>query len=126
LLVDIGFDPAYNPQGPTVPAPGISGVHALVDTGATESCIDSLLAAQIGLPPVNMRPIAGVSGVQTTTIYLAQVRIPSLGFTIYGEFAGVDLQAGGQLHVALIGRTFLQNFTMVYDGLTGDVHLTAP
>ena len=32
---------------------------------------------------------------------------PILDFIQYGRFAGVDLAAGGQVHKALIGRTFL-------------------
>jgi hypothetical protein len=57
-------------------------------------------------------------------VYLAQVHVPSLAFTIYGAFAGVDLAAGGQAHRVLIGRTFLQNLAMVYEGLTGSVKLS--
>jgi predicted aspartyl protease len=93
----------------------------LVDTGATESCIDNLLASQLNLPIIDRRPISGVGGKQTVNMYLAQVHIPSLGFTIHGSFAGVDLKAGGQTHLALIGRTFLQSFTMIYEGKTGTV-----
>jgi hypothetical protein len=36
----------------------------------------------------------------------------------------VDLKAGGQIHSALIGRTFLKHFKMVYDGRTGTVTLS--
>jgi hypothetical protein len=38
---------------------------------------------------------------------------------------GVDLAAGGQIHRALIGRTFLRRFTMVYEGETGTVTLSS-
>jgi hypothetical protein len=96
----------------------------LVDTGAGESCIDNLLAGQLNLPIVDRRPISGVHGAHIVNMYLAQIHVPSLAFTIYGAFAGVDLAAGGQVHKALIGRTFLQNFTMVYEGLTGSVKLS--
>jgi len=125
LAVDIGFDSNYAP-GPVVPVPGIKGISALVDTGASESCIDNLLAAQLNLPIVDRRPISGVHGTQMANMYLAQVHVPSLNFTIYGAFAGVDLVAGGQPHSALIGRTFLQRFTMVYEGATGTVTLSSP
>ena len=57
-------------------------------------------------------------------VYLAQVHVPSLNFTMYGAFAGVELAAGGQVHGALIGRTFLQHFTMIYEGRTGTVTLS--
>jgi predicted aspartyl protease len=122
LLVNIGFDLAFDPNNlAVIPVPGITKVHALVDTGAMESCIDSALAAQLNLPIVDRRQISGVGGARTVTVHLAQVRVPSLNFTGYGAFAAVQLQAGGQGHVALIGRTFLQNFTMAYEGRTGTV-----
>ena len=124
LLVDIGFDPAYKPFI-GVPVPGIKGIHALVDTGATECCIDNLLAAQLNLPAVDRRVIAGAGGSHTANVYLAQVHIPSLNFTMVGAFAGVDLRAGGQIHSALIGRTLLNHFTMVYEGRTGTVTLSS-
>jgi hypothetical protein len=39
-------------------------------------------------------------------------------------FAGVHLVTGGQIHWALIGRTFLQHYTMVYEGRTGTVTIS--
>ena len=124
LLVDIGFDASFNAAVPSVPVAGVKGMQALVDTGAGESCIDSQLAGQLNLPIVDKRPISGVHGSHLVNVYLAQIHVPSLNFTIHGAFAGVDLAAGGQVHKALIGRTFLQNFTMVYEGLTGTVKLS--
>jgi hypothetical protein len=127
LFVDIGFDPKHdpvgNPQG--VPIPGITGVQALVDTGATECCIDSLLAAQLSLPLVNRRQVSGVHGSHIANVYLAQVHVPSLRITMNGAFSGVDLKAGGQVHSALIGRTFLRHFKMIYEGKTGTVTITS-
>jgi hypothetical protein len=96
-----------------------------VDTGAAESCIDNLLAAQLNLPIVDRRTLSGSSGKHEVNVYLAQVHIPSLPFTIWGAFAGVNLKAGGQVHGALIGRTFLSRFKMEYNGSTGDVTLTS-
>ena len=101
--------------------PGIKAVQALVDTGACESCIDSLLASQLKLPIVDRRQIAGAGGAQVVNVHLAQVHVRTLNFTAYGTFAGVHLVAGGQAHSALIGRTFLQHFTMIYEGRTGTV-----
>ena len=121
LLVDIGFDPNFNAAVTMAPTAGIQGIHALVDTGATESCIDSLLAAQLNLPVVDRRTVSGVHGGGEVNMHLAQVRIPSLGINLYGAFAGVHLQAGGQVHRALIGRTFLRHCKMVYEGHTGNV-----
>lgn len=123
LIVDIGFDPNYNVNVPVVPVLGLRSVHALVDTGATECCIDTLVAAQLGLPAIDQRPVAGVHGQRLATFHLAQIHIPALAFTMYGAFAGVDLLSGGQVHYALIGRSFLRAFKMVYEGTTGSVTL---
>ena len=125
LLVNIGFDPDYidSPSTPP-PQPGINDVRALVDTGALESCIDSVLAAQLNLPIVDRRYISGAHGAEKVNMHLAQIHVPALRFTIYGTFAGVHLKAGGMVHQALIGRTFLRNVTMVYEGLTGTVSIS--
>src|SRR5438105_5931933 len=82
LLVNIGFDPNYDAAAAPLkqPSAGISDVNALVDTGATESCIDNLLAAQLKLPIVDRRSIAGISGFHVANVYLAQVNVPFLKF----------------------------------------------
>jgi len=122
LIVDIGFDPDFVPASSYgVPALAMKGVQALVDTGATQSCIDSDLAMALGLPVVDQARIAGASGEKTVNMHLAQIYVPSLNHTVYGSFAAVDLAAGGQSHSALIGRTFLRDFRMMYDGQTGEV-----
>ncbi len=124
VRVDIGFDPQWVAASGAIPAAGMTGLPALIDTGSTESCIDSLLAAKLNLPIVNRRKLAGAHGAKEVNIYLAQLHVPDLNHTVYGEFAGVDLIAGGQKHHALIGRTFLNSFTMVYDGNSGQVTLS--
>lgn len=119
MLVDIGFDSDF--KSGIVPTPGITQVKALVDTGASQCCIDSLLAAQLNLPVVDRVTVSGVHGAQMVNMHLAQVHVPSLSFTMHGAFAGVHLAAGGQVHQALIGRSFLRYFKMAYDGPTGKV-----
>lgn len=122
ILVDIGFDPAFDPNHPhQVPAPSIRNVEALVDTGALENCIDSLLAAQLELPIVDRRHIAGAGGPHEVNVHLAHVRVPDLNQTIYGLFAGVHLSEGGQVHKVLLGRSFLRHFTLLYEGRAGSV-----
>jgi hypothetical protein len=121
LGVTISFNPQFVASGHNPPPANGIQVPALVDTGAAESCIDNLVAAQLNLPIIDRRPIAGVHGAQTVNIHMAQIFVPTLNFWIYGTFAGVDLAAGGQFHRALMGRTFLRNFTMIYEGRTGTV-----
>jgi hypothetical protein len=123
LLVNIGFDNEWDHSRKLNPKALITDVSALVDTGASISCIDDELAKNLNLPQIDELPFAGCLGTQVAKIYLAQIYIPSLDFTIYGRFAGVHLKAGGQLHRTLLGRSFLHRFEMYYNGKTGDVTL---
>ncbi len=115
ISVEIGIDPK-DPSG--------KRFHALVDTGAAESCIDRQVASDLKLPVVDRVEVSGVSGRHRTTMHIAYIHVPALDCTILGRFAAVDLIGGGQIHHALLGRTFLENFTMTYSGLTGSVELT--
>lgn len=123
IKVDIGFDPALK-QG-TIPVAGLKGIDALIDTGASESCIDSLLASQLNLPIVDRQTVSGSAGAHQVNMHLAEVYFPALNFVLAGKFAAVDLAAGGQPHKALIGRSFLMHYTMTYEGKTGKVKLSS-
>ena len=124
LSVRIGFDPRYSPGSVSTPDIPSQLFDALVDTGATESCIDSVLAGELDLPIYDQRSVSGALGPGLVNMHLAQVYIPDLNVTVAGRFAGVHLAAGGQHHAALIGRSFLSHFEMSYVGLTGQVTLT--
>ena len=118
--VQVGFDDSFTPgQGrPRLPQ---ALIPALVDTGATESSIDSDLAASLDLPFVGMEDFAGIDGSSAKPMHLAQIHIPSLGFSIYGMFAAIELSEGGQIHRVLLGRTFLRHFKLIFEGRSGDV-----
>ena len=119
--VHIGFDPDYEtrPRRRAQLPPEV--LPALVDTGAQESALDAELADSLNLPVLDRRLIAGASGLFETTVYLAQIYIPELDFTIIGPFDSANLAASGQPYYALIGRTFLRHFNMAYEGRTGSV-----
>jgi len=121
LQVQIGFDPVYQPETGKNPNLPNTQYHALVDTGASISCIDSSVATALKLPVIDEGMISGVSGSSVVNIYLAQIYIPVFNFTQYGGFHGVDLHAGGQPHSALLGRSFLRYMKMIYKGDTSSV-----
>lgn len=120
--VDIGFDQGWRPGA--IPAPGGRDVPALIDTGAQECFIDCDLANHLNLPIVNRREVAGSHGKHEVDVYLAQLHVRDLFFTMSGLFAGVYLHRGGMPYEALIGRTFLEHFSLAYNGRTGRVRLT--
>ena len=96
--------------------PEARDLPALVDTGATESSIDSELARQLGLPRVDQQIIAGAGGKHTIDVFLAQMYVPELGQAKHGQFAGVHLTQGDSHHKAILGRDFLSRIVMIYDG----------
>ena len=130
ILIDIGFDPAlFGTSLPSIPGastppaaiPAVQ-VPALLDTGAGESSIDEQLAQQLQLPLIDKQTRVGIGGPTILNVYLAHIVIP--GFvTQYGRFTGVHLQAGGQYHRALIGRSLLKDTVLIYDGRYGTVRL---
>src|SRR5262249_6480377 len=114
-------------QGPEAQGSGVppATVPALIDTGAHQSMIDEALALQLQLPLINQEHFAGVGGPGVANVYLALVQIPSLGKVQFGAFMGAQLRAGGQVHQALLGRTFLQGMILVYDGAMGSVRIAS-
>ena len=124
LLVLGGFDASFRLDSDQVPRLAEAQVQALVDTGAIGTCIDSALAAQLGLPVVNRTYIAGVGGVIEVNVHLAQIYVPSLDRIHIGTFPGVHLSGSGQPHAVLIGRDFLRHYTMTYEGRTGAVTIS--
>ena len=122
--VRIGFDEAHRTGTGLIPDLPEPLYPALVDTGAFESCVDAKLAQTLGLPVVDRVDVAGVHGKATVQMHLAQIYVPGLEMTIVGRFAGVQLHDGGQPHLALIGRTFLQGLSLTYDGKTGRVTIS--
>ena len=123
IMVDIGLDENFAPTSPQTSDMSSRQVPALVDTGALESCIDIGLAEELGLPMVDRVLIAGAGGAHQAPVYLGHIFFPQIQDAQYGRFAGVGLSDGGQAHKALIGRAFLANYIMLYDGLFGRVSL---
>ena len=122
--VDIGFDEQFRPADGQYPHLPARRLPALVDTGATESCIDTDLAIELNLPIVDHKRVSGIHGTREVNYHVAQIHIAELPFTIFGMFAGVSLRSAGQPHFALLGRTFLRQFTMIYHGRDGRVVIT--
>ncbi|MCY4221740.1 MAG: hypothetical protein OXD35_08855 [Thiotrichales bacterium] len=124
VAVQVGFDREYRSGSGDIPNLHEAQHLALVDTGATLSCIDSTLAATLRLSIVDRESVSGVHGSQEVNVHLAQIYVPSLDWVIFGRFHGVHLVRGNQPHLALLGRIFLRDFTMTYDGRTGSVRIS--
>ena len=119
LQVQIGFDPSFRRGQSGHPALPPEAIPAIVDTGATDNYIDTMLAGEIGLPILEDRQsITGAVGSDEVNTHDAQIYIPRLEYTIVGSFAGVHLTGTDLPYRAIIGRSFLRDFTMLYEGRT--------
>jgi predicted aspartyl protease len=132
IAVEIGFNQDLFHADPAVVQQAIAVAHAqsaaqiveaLIDTGASESCIDEELANELQLPLIDRRAGSGIGGTERFNVYLGHIRIAALGFIQYGRFMGVKLRAGQQPHQALLGRSVFKGMLLVYDGRDGSVRL---
>ncbi|MBI1407484.1 MAG: hypothetical protein GC145_15340 [Caulobacter sp.] len=122
LRVDIGLrSRAVAGQPPDLPR---KNIKALIDTGAGGDCIDDDLAHSLGLPITDEGEMSGVGGRHHAFVYTARLFIPSLGRLLFQPFTGVKLQQGDQLHQIILGRPFLRNYRLTYDGRDGSVGLS--
>jgi predicted aspartyl protease len=130
--VEIGFNPDLFHADPAIVQQAIAVAHgqplsqlveALIDTGASDSCVDEELAQQLQLPLIDHQDGSGIGGTEKFNVYLGHIRIAALGYIQYGRFMGVKLKAGNQPHQAILGRTVFRDMILVYDGRDGSVRL---
>jgi predicted aspartyl protease len=108
-------------QGTQLPAP-VSG-NALIDTGASSTCIDETIASTMGLPVIDVVSMASASHSATRqSVYPIHMQIVGSPITVEVPNAvGANLQPQGI--IALIGRDYLQHCTLHYNGVTGETTL---
>lgn len=108
-------------QGITPPEP-VAGL-ALIDTGASTTCVDDDAAVSLKLPVVDVVTIASASHASTNqNVYPLSFQIQGLPMTVDSlRTVGAPLRAQGLL--ALLGRDLLQHFTLFYNGAAGQITL---
>ena len=99
------------------------GIRALIDTGAGGDCIDDDLAKELGLVVHEEGFISGVGGRHWAATYMVRIYVPSLERLLFQSFTGVKLREGGQWHQVILGRTFLRQYRLTYDGTDGQVEI---
>ena len=108
--------------GGTLPAP-VSGL-ALIDTGASVTCVDQDAANQLQLPAIDVVQVASASHAAVDqNVYPIQVEVVGLPITVNAPRAiGAALAAQGIL--VLLGRDVLQHCVLVYNGTAGSISLS--
>jgi len=109
-------------QGKSLPKP-VSGI-ALIDTGATSTCIDDEAARQLQLPVVDVVNVASASHASTQqNVYPIQIEVVGLPISFEAPNA-IGAALAAQNLLALIGRDVLQHCTLFYNGITGEITLS--
>ncbi len=117
-----GFLSAQNQQ---IPAPK-TGL-ALIDTGATRSCVDSQVISALGVNPIGITVLGTAKGRSRHHLYPAKFTFPAIRFEVeFGSVVGVDLSgqgAGNMQIIALVGRDVLSRCIFIYHGTKGSFTL---
>jgi predicted aspartyl protease len=107
-----------------IEVPGTETGLALIDTGASRTCIDDTVAERLGFPVVDVVKMASASHSQhNANVY--PIKFEVVGFPIKMDIAramGANLQSQGYL--LLIGRDVLSRMTLHYNGLSGQFTLS--
>ena len=109
-------------KGGTLPPP-VSGL-ALIDTGASSTCVDETAAQQLQLPVIDVVKVASAShAAADQNVYPIQIEVVGLPITVSAPRAiGAPLEPQGI--IVLIGRDVLQHCVLVYNGPTGSFCLS--
>lgn len=113
-------------QNQPVPPP-VTG-WALLDTGATRSCVDQSTIARLGVNPIGTTTTGTAGGRVQQYLYPAKFRFPGEGLEIeFSSVVGVDL-AGQSIAsrdlIVLVGRDVLSRCVLIYNGPGGFFTLT--
>lgn len=107
-------------RGEKLPTPIVG--EALIDTGATVSCIDIEAANELGLVPIDVTKMNSAShSDHEVPVYFASLEILGMGARFELRSMGGALKA--QSLIALIGRDALAGSVLFYDGPTGQATL---
>ena len=99
-------------EGRPVPA---RTVIALIDTGASGSCINYSLSKKLGLIARDVAEVYTPSGISQHEVYDLGLSLPNLNTGLISlQAIGADLER--QPYEALIGRDVLSKCTLIYNG----------
>ncbi len=83
VLINVGVAPANTLGTVTAPAGiSITAFPALIDTGASSTCVSPSLATAIGITPIGMRPMISATHSVPTNVYLVDLVLPFGGSSV--------------------------------------------
>ncbi len=121
-IIDVIIRSAESPAHLRLPQLVRAG--GLIDTGASDVCIDYRIAEALDLRRVDQQLVGVVGASVVASIHIGIVEIPELGFSeVMPLFA---LKVRRPTHDVLLGRSLLQNFIVTFDGPSGLFHFARP
>ena len=122
VTLERSFAASLTRQGLTIPPP-LTGL-GLIDTGASNTCVDYEKARSVNLPVIDVVTIHSASHARVSSnLYPVQIQIA--GFPIQFQSPrtiGAALGEHGLL--MLLGRDLLQTCTLFYNGAAGQITLS--
>jgi len=123
VQVEVPQAPAAYLSGQGQPIPGPQSGWALIDTGATRTCVDKDVLTKLGVKPTGTVKTGTAAGQVEQLLYPAKLNFPVAGFQIeFGSVIAVDLRGqtiAGANVVVLVGRDVLARCLLVYNGSAG-------
>lgn len=121
LSIPTALAKIWDRQGLQIPAPQ-AGI-ALLDTGASRSCVDKETIRQLNIPSIGIERVYTPQGNEEQHKYPVRISFPgtTLPTVEFGSAYGSTLKEQGLL--ALIGRDLLTHFSFIYNGPGGFISL---
>ncbi len=119
-LINVGvLQPGALAPG-AAPPTQIPTFPALIDTGASSTCISPAIARTVGLRPMGMRPMVSATQSVPVNVYLADLLLPFgvAGFVMAGAQLMEFVPGGGSPYQILVGRDIICRgiLTLSFDG----------
>jgi hypothetical protein len=102
-----------------LPVPPAQRGFALIDTGASITAVDEGVVAALGIQPIGQMKLSTPSQSRAAWLYATRLTCAGIAMPVLDvlDIVGCTLQPQG--FIALLGRNFLRNVVLVYDGPTG-------
>jgi len=119
-LINIGVLPPGLLTPATAQTTPITTFPALLDTGASTTCISLHVSQTVGLQPMGMRPMISATQTVPVPVYLVDLVLPfgAAGFILSGAQVMEFSPTGGSPFQMLIGRDIICRgiLTLSFDG----------
>ena len=118
-LINLGVAPANSLAAGVAPAVQVPVFAALIDTGASLTCIAPNLVTAIGLQPIGMRPMASATHAIPVRVFLVDLLLTFGSVShIISSLQVMEFNPHNSPFQMLLGRDVLCRgvFTMSFDG----------